>query len=215
MVRPRRERPGGETGAPRQRGDGPSATNSTSPAPRCSPPARGWSGPTTRSGVGRRVLPASAGMVRRVPRSTATCVRAPRQRGDGPEAVGFVQRCAECSPPARGWSLGIVYALIRSAVLPASAGMVPSGTNRKPRLSRAPRQRGDGPRPGRRCLGHDDVLPASAGMVPRHCVCAYPFCRAPRQRGDGPLGNESQDKTKPCSPPARGWSPPRSSVSRE
>ncbi len=211
--------------APRPRGDGPMVSVSRNPARTCSPPARGWS---LRADLGdgvTRVLPARAGMVPAVERSQTRRVSAPRPRGDGPAMPGLINVMQACSPPARGWSPGVLDGAGEAVVLPARAGMVP-GRGRRP-CGRwcAPRPRGDGPTEGLRddpvveCsspargwppegvsgLGLRLVLPARAGMAPWGRSGRGRRAGAPRPRGDGP------DRTSPvrlsmrCSPPARGW----------
>ena len=216
--------------APRQRGDGPGPGSPPSRCGPCSPPARGWSRREPRRRARCRVLPASAGMV---PTSEGDCVMplcAPRQRGDGPSPILNRYARVACSPPARGWSRSRLTAEPMRSVLPASAGMVPTRTPSACSMPCAPRQRGDGPLAvqdavtptkcsppargwssisGARSITRP-VLPASAGMVPEPAAATSSPPRAPRQRGDGP--KQVRDELLPvgCSPPARGWSGPRS-----
>ena len=111
-------------------------------------------------------------------------------------------------------------------VLPAHAGMVPTGGRLMLRLAGAPRARGDGPfRIGARV--HDRecsprtrgwsvgpktsasttlVLPAHAGMVPSSRSGRASGSGAPRARGDGPRSAGSPSRRGRCSPRTRGWS---------
>ena len=114
------------TGAPRQRGDGPNTSGRPWVHPLRSPPARGWSPEFETANASRPVLPASAGMVPGGAHHARPPLGAPRQRGDGPLRVGEAVGREVCSPPARGWSLSMSSSVRSAAVLPASAGMVPS-----------------------------------------------------------------------------------------
>ena len=104
--------------------------------------------------------------------------------------------------------------------------MVPNSPRPTWRLSRFPRQRGDGPEtydchmPGIRVPPpargwsrhrtrpprHQPGSPASAGMVPRGRVPGKTITRFPRQRGDGPSGRCRGGLDQRVPPPARGWS---------
>ncbi len=172
--------------APRQRGDGPSGRARRRPRRTCSPPARGWSWSPCRRHETPTVLPASAGMVRGRRPAAPDRASAPRQRGDGPAGPSHKGAASPCSPPARGWSVGVVYSAGCGVVLPASAGMVrgPRRLNQATLVCSPPARGWSAPgRPTRTQCG---VLPASAGMVPV-AVKRCPLTRsAPRQRGDGP-----------------------------
>ncbi len=89
--------------SPHARGWSPGSRRSTNP-PSCSPHARGWSrqvGPAERPG---RLLPARAGMVPSRPQAWPTGSAAPRSPGDGPSVQGQIDKEADCSSYARGWS---------------------------------------------------------------------------------------------------------------
>ncbi len=137
------------------------------------------------------------------------------------------QNMAACSPRTRGWSLHVDAARRPAAVLPAHAGMVPSGRTTSRPAGSAPRARGDGPsnaqrrRLAERCSPRTRgwsldryyrkdfrrVLPAHAGMVPRSRTRRGPCRSAPRARGDGPVTKPWQCGEGGCSPRTRGWSP--------
>ncbi len=112
--------------APRTRGDGPRAGLGGMIGFDCSPHPRGWS---LRLCEARSQGPA------------------PRTRGDGPaRTVAYIPR-EDCSPHPRGWSHHAGRDLRRGPLLPAPAGMVPTGRlpSRAARPAPAPRTRGGGP----------------------------------------------------------------------
>ena len=212
--------------APRARGDGPRAKRTRLRATLCSPRTRGWSLSTGHPPFLVRVLPAHAGMVPGRDGAGAHDSRAPRARGDGPEAHHQHLIDRKCSPRTRGWSRQGPEGLRPVGVLPAHAGMVPSSAPRSRARPSASRARGDGPRPPpadffssmcfprtrgwsprvqQRSRGRR-VLPAHAGMVPRSSNRRGMGFRAPRARGDGPLRAEGQSEENQCSPRTRGWS---------
>ncbi len=172
------------------------------------------------------MLPAHAGMVPADRRAPTDLAGAPRARGDGPMSGQARQNMAACSPRTRGWSLHVDAARRPAAVLPAHAGMVPSGRTTSRPAGSAPRARGDGPsnaqrrRLAERCSPRTRgwsldryyrkdfrrVLPAHAGMVPRSRTRRGPCRSAPRARGDGPVTKPWQCGEGGCSPRTRGWS---------
>ena len=119
-------RPGGRS-APRARGDGPVAPSRRCRSASCSPRTRGWS----QGGAGRRqelaLLPAHAGMVPCADPPRRPQRPAPRARGDGPLSRRPTTPPADCSPRTRGWSRPSESARRGSLLLPAHAGMIPSG----------------------------------------------------------------------------------------
>ncbi len=133
-------------------------------------------------------------------------LRAPRSRGDGPRRRPGWTADEACSPLARGWSHQPALHRRAPRVLPARAGMVltPRGSTR--RAPRAPRSRGDGPRPRSTPPCARSVLPARAGMVPTPVEDHSTMLRAPRSRGDGPRAVKATALALLCSPLARGWS---------
>ncbi len=196
--------------APRSRGDGPRVLGSVMVMPPCSPLARGWSVAELRERLARLVLPARAGMVRSSSPASPGHDRAPRSRGDGPLVTLIGMRRYACSPLARGWSVHAARPCGQGEVLPARAGMVPSGRSWRCHRCSAPRSRGDGPSapmtscatsacsPLARGWSHVEqahrllrpVLPARAGMVPPAARC----------------GASGASPATRCSPLARGWS---------
>ena len=173
------------SGFPRQRGDGPEMPVSGWRPSQVPPPARGWSPDWRHSRQSVAGSPASAGMVRTTARSRETSSGFPRQRGDGPLALGAPGPFGAVPPPARGWSSRGSSRRCVTGGSPASAGMVRK-TGRRSAISWGfPRQRGDGP-------PEKGDIPAEMGF--------------PRQRGDGPYGLARIDFESPVPPPARGWS---------
>ena len=224
----------GKLSAPRTRGDGPFPKKAVCVRLPCSPHARGWSRSRPRRSRPCRVLPARAGMVPRYLPLPAHGARAPRTRGDGPDAETVLRYEVPCSPHARGWSLCPGTGPCPGWVLPARAGMVPHQAWTAFSTRSAPRTRGDGPQeleqlPSRfRCsphargwsrhgqAAHDArrVLPARVGMVPCPSWHRCPTGSAPRTRGDGPRDHG------PCGPaglvlPARGDGPRAEKLLRE
>ena len=149
----------------------------------------------------------------------------PRERGDGPKGDGISSVIPVFPPRARGWTdheVGIDQYL---PVSPASAGMDLRRGCGAARMSRFPRERGDGPpRMWRwtlpvsfppRARGwtansaantvRGTVSPASAGMDPYAPSLLYPARRFPRERGDGPWRRSSASPEWGFPPRARGW----------
>ncbi len=213
--------------APRTRGDGPPSDLDRDHWLVCSPHPRGWSPDHPRQPCPVDVLPAPAGMVPSAARTPTPPSSAPRTRGDGPRPDRRHRHRHQCSPHPRGWSPGAAPAEPGTAVLPAPAGMVPTGPTLQAWTSRAPRTRGDGPvgdvaeikeplcsphprgwsRALQRLPPHHLVLPAPAGMVPRVRPCRARRRSAPRTRGDGPYYGARLEFGTECSPHPRGWSP--------
>ncbi len=218
---------GDQRTAPRARGDGPNECVEVAVACACSPRPRGWS-----RRVGDRVdrltlLPAPAGMVPARPPGAREESTAPRARGDGPTTERKAMFRRPCSPRPRGWSRGNRERLARHPLLPAPAGMVPSGTAWRRTRPTAPRARGDGPATAAgtgwwcgcspRPRGWSPVrapapdvaplLPAPAGMVPRESHRSADARTAPRARGDGPGDARVGILSGRCSPRPQGWSP--------
>ena len=109
-------------GAPRARGDGPSAARSTMGEDWYSPRTRGWSLTAWARDAENRVLPAHAGMVPGVPKPPDHGRSAPRARGDGPPATWASPAFTWCSPRTRGWSQPDMVLVHGACVLPANAG---------------------------------------------------------------------------------------------
>ena len=96
--------PLGQFRLPRERGDGP--RKRPPPHRRLQPPprARGWTAVPSRSLLGERASPASAGMDLRQGSQWMSERRLPRERGDGPDARTSRARNAAPPPRARGWT---------------------------------------------------------------------------------------------------------------
>ena len=213
-------------GAPRASGDGPERAGDEHTRSECSPRERGWSLTGLDPGQLALVLPARAGMVPLMTRGHRQAGCAPRASGDGPDACLDPTEAGLCSPRERGWSLGPHDRLAARQVLPARAGMVPSGPNWRGAAPRAPRASGDGPaarfihRQVLECSPRERgwslgglmlrwvevVLPARAGMVPARTLALRPSRRAPRASGDGPATPGRDLVPALCSPRERGWS---------
>ena len=145
MDRSRRSGASAIVGFPRPRGDGPVKDVSWTGCTGVSPPTRGWTGTGPRAVSHRRGFPAHAGMDPRSSRRTATTVRFPRPRGDGPGAVDAVLRRRAVSPPTRGWTCKSGWSWRRMGGFPAHAGMDPRKPFYPTKQHRFPRPRGDGP----------------------------------------------------------------------
>ncbi len=221
-------RPGESCSAPRTRGDGPGSRDTAGSSTACSPHPRGWSHRGPHRLAGLLLLPAPAGMVPPASGRGRAPGSAPRTRGDGPGWVIGRRPAHLCSPHPRGWSPVHRCSGHRDGLLPAPAGMVPSGLTTHTLRRAAPRTRGDGPAntfawpKTSSCSPHPRgwsqgigvqgrqiaLLPAPAGMVPRRRRrrrCGRP---APRTRGDGPPTTPPEASTAGCSPHPRGWSLP-------
>nr|EIF94330.1 hypothetical protein [Streptomyces tsukubensis NRRL18488] len=100
MVPAAPERRRRQAGAPRTRGDGPTAEEAPDERHACSPHARGWSPAKFRPATNLPVLPARAGMVPTARRRRTRPGRAPRPRGDGPWPTPASSAATACSPRA-------------------------------------------------------------------------------------------------------------------
>ncbi len=192
----------------------------------CSPRTRGWSLRRVDEVRRDRLLPAHAGMVPPTSPSSKPPPTAPRARGDGPRPSGSPPCGRSCSPRTRGWSPLTTCGNVVGVLLPAHAGMVPGAEAGAARQGPAPRARGDGPWPPRRCCPAAAcsprtrgwsrtcrfaplptiLLPAHAGMVPRATATGARPAAAPRARGDGPRSTRLPFQASACSPRTRGWS---------
>ncbi len=211
--------------APRASGDGPIDASTAGAGAGCSPRERGWP-PARRAPMATPpVLPARAGMARRLDVPPAEGDGAPRASGDGPVSSGGAGPALACSPRERGWPPFLEPFPEPFRVLPARAGMALVDAAATSQSGGAPRASGDGPG-GRgrhvtewRCsprergwpvvvgreLGDRRVLPARAGMAPGPSACARRAQRAPRASGDGPRRGRQPLRRVLCSPRERGW----------
>ena len=145
MVRPRPAAARSGWGAPRASGDGPADQVAALLKQSCSPRERGWSLAQRVVARDGGVLPARAGMVPHRQLAIEVADGAPRASGDGPRPAGPAPTPCSCSPRERGWSRVEHDHSAHVGVLPARAGMVPSGCGRRRRRPSAPRASGDGP----------------------------------------------------------------------
>ncbi len=171
---------------PRVRGDGPCRRPNRDSRKLVPPRPRGWSPRGRRFPRLDLGSPASAGMVLADAHNCRSNARFPRVRGDGPFHAYPVHTLHKVPPRPRGWSPWMQRAGGSISGSPASAGMVPFGSDACGAWRRFPRVRGDGPCRKRRALRRSAVpprprgwsqelmpvgegregSPASAGMVP-------------------------------------------------
>ncbi len=212
--------------APRRRGGVPTLYLGGGADVRCSPPTRGCS---EASRFGRQlllVLPADAGVFRRLSTASPTLRSAPRRRGGVPGDELEPGVHLQCSPPTRGCSAPRFWSSASSTVLPADAGVFRTWRSRPSRRSRAPRRRGGVPAEGRTLQilhtcspptrgcsglaglrqGRPPVLPADAGVFRSDTPPTFPTGCAPRRRGGVPDAEYDLVLTVVCSPPTRGCS---------
>ncbi len=191
-----------------------------------SPRERGWSGPGDRRDRGGAVLPARAGVVRRIRSAHEPFPCSPRASGGGPSWTVSSTLEEWFSPRERGWS---VYPAARQwgvGVLPARAGVVRPSTSAATSTPRSPRASGGGPEDGegnapfrefsprergwsdaqRLPVGRGFVLPARAGVVRAACLCRWAPARSPRASGGGPNARTCSSRRPKFSPRKRGWS---------
>jgi len=211
-------------GRPRPRGDLPRSRQRREQREPSSPPARGSSGIVSPKSAGGSVVPARAGIFPRAGVSRTPSGRRPRPRGDLPEWGRPRDGSGSSSPPARGSSrVGQAARWVR-LVVPARAGIFPSGAGRAMGPARRPRPRGDLPRAGQADLWHAEssppargssrtfsttrrpggVVPARAGIFPRCFTLETRETCRPRPRGDLPVTAGDSFKLRLSSPPARG-----------
>ncbi len=176
-------RPGSSRG-PRARGGGPGGPLAASSVTKWSPRTRGWSRDRLGHHHGGTVVPAHAGVVPGPVRHRLTRRRGPRARGGGPVSDLDGDAVSVWSPRTRGWSPDRCPAQAPRIVVPAHAGVVPSGPCVRPRPPGGPRARGGGPRTS---------------------VSSRPSSRwSPRTRG-GPSETVPEVRSVQWSPRTRGW----------
>ena len=150
----------------------------------------------------------------------------PRTRGDGPTTVPPTNSANLLSPHTRGWSVIRLPIQQVTKVVPAHAGMVRLCRRMRPKRTRCPRTRGDGPSvacsassksalsPHTRGWSERPqfthiiicVVPAHAGMVLRSIPRYNDAASCPRTRGDGPMVRLTRGLISLLSPHTRGWS---------
>ena len=163
----------------------------------------------------RRVFPACAGVVPKLPRFKRRTQRLPRMRGGGPATHLGALFSASSSPHARGWSLCILAHVLPRPVFPACAGVVLDQGDSAMKAAVMMACWSNASSPHARgwsrdvLLGHQraHVFPACAGVVPRRESPATTRKGLPRMRGGGPVALEQTRRLHESSPHARGWSP--------
>ena len=133
------------SGIPRTRGDGPSRSSAASLLPSDSPHPRGWTLPADGGCGVQGGFPAPAGMDPSGRPARRPRPRIPRTRGDGPSTCFSGGSLNADSPHPRGWTLGERLGRQLVEGFPAPAGMDPASAGARPKLTRIPRTRGDGP----------------------------------------------------------------------
>ena len=190
-----------------------------------SPRSRGWTLAALAPPATFRGFPALAGMD--LPGTSLGFVAQgiPRARGDGPMTRPVWQGSKRDSPRSRGWTWPFSARMVHRQGFPALAGMDPRGCGGRPRRSRIPRARGDGPSVrsnstltppdsprsrGWTCArlqvpAHGVGFPALAGMDPGGAVPNDAAAGIPRARGDGPSPSRTRRASSLDSPRSRGW----------
>ncbi len=212
---------------PRTRGDGPEAKSPRLGVPSASPHTRGWTPGSDRPAERGEGFPAHAGMDPTRKARPEIPTRLPRTRGDGPPPLFTPFAPDEASPHTRGWTRAAGNGARRSAGFPAHAGMDPGTARSRPRRTRLPRTRGDGPyacgsgaalqRASPHTRGWTPPVdpapprrvgfPAHAGMDPPRAPESPGAPRLPRTRGDGPSSGQALRRSYGASPHTRGWTP--------
>ena len=192
-----------------------------------SPRTRGCS--VSEGGPGRRrpVVPAHAGVFRRLSIPPSTVTRRPRARGGVPYCAVYGWSAVVSSPRTRGCSSTPSAASVAEYVVPAHAGVFRAPAAIRRCRSRRPRARGGVPRSGeiralrrmssprtRGCspmsieeLRAKVVVPAHAGVFRLAQRRGGPHRRRPRARGGVPPNVTSRPHPSQSSPRTRGCSP--------
>ncbi len=123
-VRPDR---GSRCCGPRARGGGPAAAYGALTGDAWSPRTRGWSSAGTIPAAVAAVVPAHAGVVPSTPSQPSSPRCGPRARGGGPHVGIVTATMSGWSPRTRGWPRVEPRCLRLVIVVPAHAGVVPSG----------------------------------------------------------------------------------------
>ncbi len=124
---PRRTRCRPRAAAPRTRGAVPCSAGRVDAGEDCSPHARGCSQQLPCVPPVPALLPARAGLFPATSSRPRTARSAPRTRGAVPQLCELVQAVTGCSPHARGCSQQAADGGLRPALLPARAGLFPTG----------------------------------------------------------------------------------------
>ncbi len=171
-----------------------------------SPPTRGCSGPLGDQRWHSSVLPADAGVFRRLTAASLSRPGLPRRRGGFPTYLALQLLARSSSPPTRGFSDWENNARWPSGVLPADAGVFRGSAAARGSRPRPPRQRGGVPTdyigavysaasspPTRGCSDAAvgvrpavRVLPADAGVFRPEGSASGGRGRPPRRRGGAP-----------------------------
>ena len=138
-----------DSGLPRARGDGPSASSRAGDRRAASPRSRGWTRGASKSASKSAGFPALAGMDPASRSRVEWSPWLPRARGDGPARRDLVSRHGGASPRSRGWTLATIRVPDVAPGFPALAGMDLGLPPPRSYPGRLPRARGDGPDPGR------------------------------------------------------------------
>ncbi len=199
------------TSSPRTRGDGPR----TLPLVEYeqvlfSPHTRGWPDSLHRAEHLPDVLPAHAGMARRLATPWRQHHRSPRTRGDGPPWRAAIDGQGQRSPRTRGdGPRPSPSPRPDSSVLPAHAGMARHRFWSSHHMDRSPRTRGDGPNGGFTDVTVQLVLPAHAGMARATCWTPSPSPSVlPAHAGMARVKRIMGQALRLFSPHTRGWPGP-------
>jgi len=190
---------------PRACGDGP---NSDPLAPVCamlSPRMRGWTGKKHFSVLPFCVVPAHAGMDRKVQPWLPTRLVVPAHAGMDRTRPGACAGTAPLSPRMRGWTYQRRGVMPSERVVPAHAGMDRRHHQSLHRKRCCPRACGDGPVWRNVSEGSHVVVPAHAGMDLQPDMRDCSLSRCPRACGDGPHWKRPVSMLMELSPRMRGW----------
>ena len=153
-------------GLPRTRGDGPVGSSCPRWNRRASPHTRGWTRIRHRGRRAGAGFPAHAGMDHVEDGQALAGERLPRTRGDGPYAVTSMVEKSMASPHTRGWTGHSQDRHLSVHGFPAHAGMDPCSPSSRPRCTRLPRTRGDGPSASHPMIGYHVASPHTRGWTP-------------------------------------------------
>ena len=166
----------------------------------CSPPTRGSVGRVRTDAKMVRVLPAHAGVSRRIDAGTRTGPGAPRPRGGQSGWAAARAGIATCSPPTRGSVVRGAGAVRPAAVLPAHAGVSRTSTRSSCYSPRAPRPRGGQSDRPVFAGGGDECSPPTRGSVATQRDASTRVCVLPAHHRAVLLATNGQFY---CPPPGR------------
>ena len=204
-----------KVGLPRTRGDGPSATVTTTRATWAPPHTRGWTVSLHGRARGGRGSPAHAGMDLATSAPRCRCGWLPRTRGDGPEVHSHTLAVQQAPPHTRGWTRCDSSRFCAHRGSPAHAGMDRRERRHGGPPQWLPRTRGDGPLDAGADLPVEEAPPHTRGWTRRGHPGARRAAGSPAHAGMDPPSRLLRVMLVGAPPHTRGWTRPADRAPRQ